>query len=128
MSHLTVCKVSIRNPDVSLLKQVFKVLAMEYKVPLSTFVRDYYGRDRQVIIGLDIIGKGRAKGIGAIIENNELVIIGDEWALGKLFEEIKSKIVQYYVALAVSRIAKTLGFQIANVQQTQEAIVIDLAR
>lgn len=128
MSHLTICKISIKNPDVMLLRQVFEVLAKEYNTNISNIVRDYFGRERKVLFALDLRAKGQARGIGVVIEDGELVVVGDDWAFGALFEEVRSKIVQYYTALAVSRIANMLGFQIANVQQTPEAIVIDLTR
>ena len=124
MSHITVCKVKIKNPNIQLLKQVFSILAQEYKCSLTNRIKDYYGNITNCLIALDV-----KSGIGINVdENGELVILGDEYVLGKLFNEVKDKIIQYYTALAISQIASQLGFTISNLQQTKEAIILDLAR
>ena len=125
MSHITVCRVKIRNPNIQLLMQVFNILSQEYNAVLTNMVRDYYGRVTECLIALAI-----KSGIGVKIDNQgNLLILGDEYVLGKsLFNEIKDKIIQYYTALAVTQAAQQLGFTIANMQQLENAVIIDIAR
>jgi len=128
MSHLTIAKVRIKNPNLDLLRQVFNVLAQEYKCEIINYVRDYYGRSQDVLFALALPGKGKAFGIGVQVdEQGNLIVIGDDWAFGKLFHEIRDKIVQYYTAMAIAQIAQQMGFQIVELNQTQDSIIISVA-
>jgi len=128
MSHLTIAKVRIKNPNLDLLRQVFNVLAQEYKCSIISQVSDYYGRTQNVLFALALKGRGKAFGIGIQIDNQgNLIVIGDGWAFGKLFDEIKNKIVQYYTTFAIVQIAQQLGMEIVELNQTQDAIIISVA-
>lgn len=119
MSHLTICKISIRDPDLSLLKRTFEVLANEYRCKMTDIVRDYYGRTAKVMFGLNI-----ETGIGVNIVNGDLVVVGDKYMLGRLFDEISQKIVQYYTALAVTEAAQQMGLHVEDVVRQEDSVIV----
>jgi len=138
MSHLTFAQIDIVIPEVhearSILEKALEAIAKEIGATLvkNAPVMDFYGRKVQCDYVLRLRGAGSANGIGVQIKNGKVTLIGDAWAFnyrfGQNFEKLQEKILQYYTAIAVATVAQTMGMKVSNVVQTEEAIVIDLAR
>ncbi len=133
MSHLTQVKteIEITTPVAKqILEQTLSLVAKELGLELkqNAKVTDYYGRKINVDYLLVAKGLGKANGVGVSIQDGKLVFVGDAWAFGKMWDEITSKIKQYFLALAVVQAGQSIGLKLGNIVQTNEAIVIDLVR
>lgn len=123
MSHFSLLKVKIKNPNIQLLKKAVEQVAKELNATIVNQITDYYGRVRNdIIIGIknDVFHRG----IGIIVENNEVKLIGDFWGVGKAkVEEIEQLLTQSYTALAVQSSLQALGYQVTT-QKIQDKIII----
>ncbi|RLE62485.1 MAG: hypothetical protein DRJ47_10590 [Thermoprotei archaeon] len=130
MSHWTVAKLRIRNPNLELLKQALQVIAQELGVG-------------QVVENYEVIGWHAKKlcrfaipmqlpygnGYGVYIDSNgEVKVVVDDHGAPLSASEFANKLNQYYTALAIARVAPQLGFTIQSIQQLQQGVLIDLVR
>jgi hypothetical protein len=126
MSHWTVAKIEINNPDLQLLKQALEMIAKELN---SFVVEDYivtgYRQKERCLFAIPL-KLPYGNGYGVTIKDGQLLVVVDDHGAPMKASEFRSKLVQYYTALAVVNAAKALGFNIQNVQDTQGNIVIDL--
>jgi len=129
VSHWTVAKVKIKNPNKEILRMALMSIAKELGVS-------------RVVEGYEVIGyHARQKcdfaipmrlpygnGYGVYIDNGEVRVVVDDHGAPITAEEFAKKLTQYYVATAVVYAAQHLGFSIQNVQSTPQGIIMDLAR
>lgn len=129
MSHWTVARVKIKNPDKEILKMALMSIAKELGV--SEVAENYevigYHASRvcDFAIPMDL---PYGNGYGVYIENGEVRVVVDDHGAPLSADEFAKKLTQYYVATAVAYAAQQLGFNIQNVQQTQQGIIMDLVR
>jgi hypothetical protein len=117
MSHFSIVKISIRNPDVQLLKRVVEEIARELSAEVINTVRDFYGNTLSVIAG--IRNNVFHRGIGVVINNRgEVEIIGDFYKIPiSEIERFKQLLTQYYTTYALTTALTQLGYNV----QTQKA-------
>ncbi len=130
MSHWTVAKIEIRNPDIELLRQALMAIAQELGV-------------NQVVENFEVIGwNGRqhcqfaipvqlpyGNGYGVYIDENGYVkVVVDDHGAPLTAQQFANKLMQYYTALAVVKAAQELGFTVQSFQQLPQGVLIDLTR
>jgi len=126
MSHWTVAKIEINNPDLVLLKQALEMIAKELN---SMVVEDFivFGyRHRERCLFAIPMKLPYGNGYGVAIKDGQLVVVVDDHGAPMSATEFRNKLVQYYTALAVVNAAKALGFNIQNINEVQGNIVIDI--
>jgi len=129
MSHWTVAKLSIKNPNLELLKQALLAIAQELGV--SEVVENYeiygYGGRVKALLAIPMqLPYGNGYGV-VIDENGEIKVYVDDHGAPLTAREFAEKLTQYYTALAIARAAQELGFTITNFQQLPQGILIDLS-
>jgi len=130
MSHWTVAKLSIKNPDLELLRQALLAIAQELGVSQIAENFEVYGWGGRRVKALFAIPMNLpfGNGYGIVIdENGEVKVYVDDHGAPLTASEFAEKLTQYYTALAVARAAQELGFTITNFQQLPQGILIDLA-
>jgi len=130
MSHWTVAKVSIKNPNPELLKQALSIIASELKSRIVENFEVVGWNMRQLCQYAIPLSLPYGNGYGVYInKNGELVVVVDEHGAPMTAKEFARKLAQYYTALAVQVAAQSLGFTVSNINITSNgSIVIDLAR
>ena len=129
MSHWTVAKVRIRNPNEALLKQALQAIAQELG---SKVVEDFevvgYGARRMCLLAIPM-SLPYGNGYGVYIDSSgEVRVVVDDHGAPMTAQEFAEKLTQYYTTLAVQLAAQQLGFTITDARQTEQGIVLDLTR
>ena len=130
MSHWTVAKLRIKNPNLDLLKQALQVIAKELgvnQVVENYVVTGWGGRMRRCLYAIPM-KLPYGNGYGIYIENGEVKVVVDDHGAPLSASEFANKLNQYYTALAIARVAPQLGFTIQSIQQLQQGVLIDLVR
>jgi hypothetical protein len=126
VSHWTVAKIEINNPDLQLLKQALEILAKELgSVVVEDFTVIGYEHRERCIFAIPL-KLPYGNGYGVTIKDGKLYVVVDDHGAPMSVTEFRNKLVQYYTALAVVNAAKALGFNVQNIQEIQGNIVIDL--
>jgi hypothetical protein len=123
MSHFSIIKISIKNPDVQLLRQVVEEIAKELKAEIVNTIRDFYGNKLNVLVGIknDVFFRG----IGVRInEKGEIEIVGDYHRVPMSeVERFKQLLTQYYTAYALTSALTSLGYSVQT-QKVDDKIYI----
>jgi len=130
MSHWTVAKVRIKNPNQQLLKQALTAIAQELGVQqvVENFVVVGYGSRQRCVYAIPMrLPYGNGYGV-YIDENGEVRVVVDDHGAPLSANEFAQKLTQYYTVLAVQLAAQQLGFAITDARQTPQGIVLDLTR
>jgi len=131
MSHWTVAKVKIKNPNSELLRQALQAIAQELGVQqvVENYVVYGWGGRRvkcQFAIPMRL---PYGNGYGVYIDRNgEIRVVADDHGAPIDVREFADKLTQYYTVLAVELAAQQLGFTITDARQTPQGIVLDLTR
>jgi len=131
MSHWTVAKVKIKNPNSELLRQALQAIAQELGVPQVVENYVVYGwGGRRVKCQFAIPMKLRyGNGYGVYVgRDGEIRVVADDHGAPIDVREFANKLTQYYTVLAVQLAAQQLGFTITDARQTPQGIVLDLTR
>jgi hypothetical protein len=123
MSHFSLVKVKIRNPNLTLLKRAVEMVAEELGGQLTTTIHDYFGRTMECAAA---IKNGAFKrGIGVRVnEKGEVEIAGDFWGVPKQeVERFQQLLVRNYTALALTQALGALGYQV-QIQKVQDKIFV----
>jgi len=123
ISHISLIKIKIKNPNRELLKKTIVELAKEMDGSITNTVRDFYGNTYDVILGVK--NKDFVFGIGVKInENGEVEVIGDFYRVSQhKIEEFKQKLIQRYTSNALQLALIQLGFQ-TQTQKLQDKIIV----
>jgi len=127
MSHWTVCRVRIKNPNMELLRRVMEILAQKLgsRVVENFLVRGYgHMQLCQLAIPLKL---PYGNGVGIYIdENGELKVVMDDHGAPISTQKFAQLLTQYYTALAISVASQQLGYTVQNVQETREGVLLEL--
>jgi hypothetical protein len=123
ISHISLIKIKIKNPNRELLKKTIMELAKEMDGSVTNTVRDFYGNTHSVILGVK--NKVFTFGIGVNInENGEVEVVGDFYRVSQHeIEEFQQKLIQRYTSNALQLALIQLGFQ-TQTQKLQDKIVV----
>ena len=130
VSHWTVAKISIKNPNRELLKQALQAIAQELGVNNVVENFEVIGWHARQVCDLAIpmeLPFGNGYGI-RINSNGEVEVVVDDHGAPMLAREFANKLTQYYTTLAVQLAAQQLGFTVTDARQTEQGIVLDLSR
>jgi len=126
MSHWTVAKIEINNPDLVILRQALELLAKELN---STVVENFivvgYEHEERCLFAIPL-RLPYGNGYGIAIKDGQLVVVVDDHGAPLSATEFRNKLVQYYTALAVVKAAQMIGLNIQSISDVQGNIVIDL--
>jgi hypothetical protein len=126
MSHWTVAKIEINNPDLVLLKQALEMLAKELNsMVVEDFIVFGYGHRERCMFAIPL-KLPYGNGYGVTIKDGQLVVVVDDHGAPLSATEFRNKLVQYYTVLATVKVAQMLGLNIQNINEVQGNIVIDL--
>jgi len=130
MSHWTVAKIKIRNPNMQLLKQAMLAIARELgvsEVAENYEVVGWGGRRQRCQLAIPLrLPYGNGYGV-YVDENGEVKVVADDHGAPLTVEQFAGKLQQYYTTLAILAAAQQLGFD-ARIQQIEQGILIDLMR
>jgi hypothetical protein len=123
MSHFSIIKISIKNPNVQLLKQTIEEIAKELGAEVVDTIRDYYGNTLSVLIG--IRSSIFHRGLGIIVNNKgEVEIVGDFYKIPTSeVEKFKQLLTQYYTTYALTSSLAQLGYSV-QMQKVDDKIYI----
>ena len=112
MSHFSLIKVKIKNPNVNLLKKAVELIAKDLNAQVVSQVHDYYGRTMDCVAGVK--NADFPRGIGVKINSSgEVEVVGDFWKVRPgAVESFQKMLVQYYTALAIQHSLAQLGYQV----------------
>jgi len=123
MSHFSIVKISIRNPDVQLLKRVVEEIAKELNADIISTIRDFYGITLDVLIGIrnDVFRRG----IGVRVnKKGEIEIVGDFYRVPiSEVEKFKQLLTQYYTTFALTTALTSLGYNVQTVKQNDKIYI-----
>ena len=130
MSHWTVAKVRIRNPNMQLLKQAMLAIAQELgvnEIAENYEVVGWGGRRQRCQFAIPLkLPYGNGYGV-RINEHGEVEVVADDHGAPLTVQQFAQKLQQYYTTLAILVAAQQLGFD-TRVQQLEQGILIDLMR
>jgi hypothetical protein len=123
MSHFSIIKISIKNPDLQLLKQVVEQIAKELGADVVNTVKDFYGNILSVIVG--IRNNIFHMGIGVVVNSKgEVEIVGDFYRVPiSEVEKFKQLLTQYYTAHALTTALTQLGYNVQTVKQNDKIYI-----
>jgi len=121
MSHISVFKTKIKNPNPQLVHQVMQALAQQLNAQL--LINQSY-RDAYVDIEADyilVLPNGRAIGVNV---GEFLKIVGDSYGWEEQYRQLQQQIVQTYVHFALLQQLQKMGYQLTNVQQLENGAIM----
>lgn len=121
MSHVSVFRTRIVNPNRQLVHQVMQALAQQLNAQL--LVNQSY-RDKYVTVVADYIlalPNGRAIGV---VCGGSLEIVGDSYGWQSQYQQLQQQIVQTYVHFALLQQLQKMGYQLTNVQQLENGAIV----
>jgi hypothetical protein len=123
MSHFSLIKMKIRNPNLTLLKRAVEMVAEELGGELTTTIRDYYGRTMECAAALR--NNTFKRGVGVRVSaRGEVEILGDFWGVPRSeVERFQQLLVRNYTALALQTALAQLGYQV-QVQRVQDRVFV----
>jgi len=123
MSHFSIIKISIKNPDLQLLKHVVEQIARELNAEVVNTIKDYRGNTLSVLIGVRSSIFHRGLGV-TVNSKGEVEIVGDFYRVPMSeIERFKQLLTQYYTALALTQSLTQLGYSI-QMQKADDKIYI----
>jgi hypothetical protein len=123
MSHFSLIKIKIRNPNLAMLKRAVEMAAEEMGGQLTTTIHDYFGRIMECAAAMK--SEVFKRGVGVRInEKGEVEVVGDFWGVPKSeVERFQQLLVRNYTALALQSALAQLGYQV-QIQKVQDKIFV----
>jgi hypothetical protein len=122
MSHFSIIRITIKNPDLQLLKRAVEEIAKELNAEITNVIRDYYGTALNVPIG--IRNNVFRRGIGVVINQRGVEVIGDFYDVpASEVEKFKQLLSQYYTTHAMITALTQLGYNVQT-QKVNDKIYI----
>jgi hypothetical protein len=123
MSHFSLVKIKIRNPNLALLRKAVEMVAEEIGGQVVTTIRDYYGNTMECVTAVK--NSTFTRGIGVRVnERGEVEIVGDFWGVPRQeVERFQQLLVRNYTALALTQTLSALGYQV-QAQKVHDRIFI----
>jgi len=123
MSHISLVKIKICNPNMGLLKKTVEELAQELNGEVVSSIKDFYGN---IIKDFDFAIKTPTmhRGVGIKVDSKGNVnLIGDFYGYEKAVQEFQLLLVQRYTVNALQASLKQMGYQVQR-QKHQDKIVV----
>ncbi len=118
MSHMSLIKLSIVNPNMEILKAAMEQVAKQFGARLTTTVKDGYGHTRTVAIGFK--GDRFPYGVGVNVgKNGQVTLVGDTRRLS----EVENALTVQYSADALTVALKEDGWQVVQRTAAHEILL-----
>jgi hypothetical protein len=123
MSHFSLIKIKIKNPNMNLLRRAVELVAKELNGQVVGRIHDYYHRTMDCIAGL--VNADFRRGVGVRVSaSGDVEVVGDFWNVPRsAVERFQQLLVQNYTALAMQTALAQLGYQV-QAQKVQEKVYI----
>jgi predicted XRE-type DNA-binding protein len=123
MSHFSLIKIRIKNPNLAMLKRAVEMVAEELGGQVTTTIHDYFGRTMECAAAVK--GEVFKRGVGVRVnEKGEVEVVGDFWGVPKSeVERFQQLLVRNYTALALQTALAQLGYQV-QVQRVQDKVFL----
>jgi hypothetical protein len=124
VSHYSLIKIRIKNPNIALLKKAVEELAKEEGGKTVKEIHDYYGNARTDFV-IAIVTPTFHRGVGIKVNNGNVEIVGDFWGINDSeIQKLQEKIVQHYTANAVTTALSTMNYNVKK-EKIKDQIVIE---
>jgi hypothetical protein len=113
------------SPSFEILKKSLEMVAEERRGRLTDYVMDSLGRKTQCDIA--IVAPDFPRGVGVKIDRNtgEVTFLYDEHGgFGEVAKKITEEITQNYVAIALIRAMRSLGYRVEDMSKERETVVL----
>jgi len=116
VSHISLIRVKIVNPNMDLLKHAVENLAKEMGAEICDSIVNYYGRPvnmRGIVAA--IRNNVFHRGVGIMVKDGEVKLKGDFYGVpDKEIENLKLGLVKHYTALATATALRNIGYQVQS--------------
>ena len=122
MSHFSICKIRIKNPNVELLKQAVQQLAQELNGEIVQEIVDFSGNIQKDFL-IAVKTPQIHRGVGIKVEDGEVKLVGDFFLIRDVIEAFQKNLIQTYTALAVANSLKNLGYNVQAQKQMGKVVI-----
>jgi hypothetical protein len=124
MSHMSVSKLKIKNPDIPLLKEVIKQVACEMNGTLVTTVRSMEGvKESNFLLGFTT--PLMKSGVGVRVTNGQVELVGDFYLIGyDMKRRLEDELTKSYTAAALTIVMRRMGFQVETAKNPKGVILV----
>ncbi len=123
MSHFSLVKVKIKNPNETLLKKVVEQIAKDLNGQIVTEIVDFNGNVRtDFLIGVKTPAIHRGIGI-ALNKDGEVEIIGDFWRVRNEVNQFQEMLVQGYAKEAMKLALQARGYAVQEAKQGDKVLL-----
>jgi hypothetical protein len=123
MSHFSVNKIKLKNPNAQLLKSTVEQIAKQLGGEVVSEVRDFGGNVRRDIL-IGIRTEEISRGIGVKVSpSGEVQIVGDRWGVESEVRQFEEMLTQTYTSNALALVLRGQGYQVAT-QKVGEKMVV----
>jgi hypothetical protein len=123
MSHFSVNRIKLRNPNAQLLRQTVEQIAKQLGGEVVREIRDFNGQTRSDFL-VGIRTPQIPRGIGVKISpSGEVEIIGDRWGVWDKVQELEQLLTQTYTANALALVLRGQGYQVAMSRAGEKMVV-----
>lgn len=124
MSHLSICKVKIRNPNAEILKLAVMQIAQQSGGRIVS-TKDVYGLYRETAEGIIIAIRTPElpMGVAVRIKNGEVEILGDFYGRERERRKFENELVKTYTSMAIAKVLQAMGYSV-NVQKAKEKVML----
>ena len=123
MSHFSLNRVNIKNPDLSILREVGEKIAKELGGELVDTIRDYYGRTQSGFV-FAVKSPDLPWGVGVrVASDGSVEVVADRWAHGRAVAAFEQRLTQLYTARAVATALTQMGYQVSADTATDQIVI-----
>lgn len=125
MSHFSVCKIQIKNPNTDLLKAVVEQIALEMKGQVCSEIRGW-GRAKSKDYIIALKAPGMENGVGVKLNKDGVVELEADWMYisPENKKKLEEELTKMYTATAVAQVLRRMGYK-TEAQKTQQQVIIN---
>jgi len=117
MSHFSINRIRIKNPNIDLLRSTISQLAKEMNGELVSEIEDFYGRKRTGFI-VAVKTPSIPWGVGVrVADDGSVEVVADRFRYGAAIKTFEQRLVQLYTAKALGIALANLGYQVETQEQ-----------
>ncbi len=122
MSHFSVSKVKISNPETNLLRQVVEQMVREMDGKLVMQLRSMEGEVRSDFL-VGFTATTMPYGVGVKVVNGQVELVGDFWGREQEKEALQKELTKNYTAAAIATTMRKMGYRV-QAQKTPRTVVL----
>ncbi len=122
MSHMSVSKIRIMNPNQELLKQVIEHMAKEMGGVMVSTIGTMEGKSQTGFLAAFTTERMK-RGVGFRVMDGQVCVFGDFWGLSNERKKLEDELVKNYTATAIAVSMRKMGYQV-EVQVMPEQVIL----